>query len=322
LIYQLLVGDHPFPDSSNAELVVKHLNEPLPYVRDSRPELPAAVDGVIQRATAKDPADRYPHAIALAVDFRRAMQLEAELPVVSEEDIYNPYKGLRAFQVADADDFFGRTALTSQLLAQLASPGAAGRFLAVVGPSGSGKSSVVKAGLVPALRKGALPASDHWFIVEMHPGAHPVNELALALLSISADPELKLVEQLKKDKNGLLTAAKSALPDEQGELLLVIDQFEELFSLVESEEERSGFLEILHTAVTNAESRVRLVLTLRADFYDRPLMYPEFGKLLEKSTAVVLPLSPDELQQAIQKPAERAGAVPRALHPVPMRAVA
>jgi energy-coupling factor transporter ATP-binding protein EcfA2 len=309
LLYQLLVGDHPFPDSSNVELVVKHLREALPYVRDSRPELPAALDGVIQRATAKDPTDRYPDAIALAVDFRRALQLEAELPEVPEEDMYNPYKGLRAFQVADAEDFFGREALTGQLLAQLASPGAAGRFLAVVGPSGSGKSSVVKAGLVPALRKGALPGSDQWFTVEMHPGAQPMNELALALLSISADPELKLVDQLKKGKNGLLGAAKSALPSGESELLLVVDQFEELFSLVEDEEERSRFLEILHTAVTNDESQVRLVLTLRADFFDRPLMHPDFGKLLEKSTTVVLPLSPDELEQAIQKPAERAGAV-------------
>ena len=157
LLYQLLVGDHPFPESSNAELVVKHLQEPLPYVREVRPELPAALDGVIQRATAKDPAGRYPDALSLATDFRRALQLDAELPEVPEEEMYNPYKGLRAFQVADAGDFFGREALTGQLLAHLASPGIDGQFLAVVGPSGSGKSSVVKAGLLPALQKGDLP---------------------------------------------------------------------------------------------------------------------------------------------------------------------
>jgi len=80
LIYELLVGGHPFPDTSAAELVVKHLQEPLPYVRDSHPELPAALDGVIQRATAKNPVDRYPDAIALAADYRRALELEAELP--------------------------------------------------------------------------------------------------------------------------------------------------------------------------------------------------------------------------------------------------
>ena len=309
LLYQLLVGDHPFPDSSNAELVVKHLQEPLPYVRDTHPELPAALDGVIQRATAKNPSDRYPDAPSLAEDFRRALQLETTLPEISEEELYNPYKGLRAFQVADADDFFGRDKLTGQLLAHLASPGSDGHFLAVVGPSGSGKSSVVKAGLLPALLKGALPGSDQWFITEMHPGSRPVNELALALLSISTDPQLDLVAQLKRDEQGLLEAARTALPTKESHLLLVIDQFEELFSLVEDETERTHFLELLHSAVTDAQGQVRVVLTLRADFYDRPLMYPDFGKLVEKHTVVVLPLAPEELEQAIQRPTERVGAV-------------
>ena len=309
LIYELLVGGHPFPDISSGELVAKHLSEPLPYVRESRPELPAAVDGVIQRATAKVPVDRYPDAMALAADYRRALELEVELPEVPEEEIYNPYKGLRAFQEADCDDFYGREALTGQLLAQLAHPGAGNRFLAVVGPSGSGKSSVVKAGLVPALRQGALPGSDAWYIVESHPGAQPMKEMELALLSISADPGANLGELLKKDEYGLLNAARMTLPKEASELLLVIDQFEELFILVENEEERNFFLESLHTAVSEPNSRLRVVITLRADFYDRPLMHPEFGKLVEERTAVVLPLSPEELEQAIQRPAERAGAV-------------
>jgi WD40 repeat protein/serine/threonine protein kinase len=309
LLYQLLVGEHPFPDSSNAELVVKHLQEALPYVRDTNPELPAALDGVIQRATAKDPADRYLDAVSLAADFRHALQLEGELPKVPEEEIYNPYKGLRAFQVSDADDFFGRETLTGQLLAHLASPGSAGHFLAVVGPSGSGKSSVVKAGLLPALSKGALPGSEQWFMVEMHPGPQPVNELALALLSISADPDLDLTEILNQDRDGLSKAVKSALPSGESELLLVIDQFEELFSLVDDEEKRSRFLELLHTAVTDEDSQVRVVLTLRADFYDWPLMHPDFGRLVEGHTVVVLPLTPEELGEAIQRPAERAGAV-------------
>ena len=309
LLYQLLVGDHPFPDSSNAELVVKHLQEPLPYVRDAHPELPAALDGVIQRATAKNPSDRYPDAPSLAEDFRRALQLETTLPEISDEELYNPYKGLRAFQVADANDFFGRGKLTGQLLAHLASPGTDGHFLAVVGPSGSGKSSVVKAGLLPALLKGALPGSDQWFFTEMHPGSRPVNELALALLSISADPEINLSEQLKRDEQGLLEAARTALPTKESQLLLVIDQFEELFSLVEDETERTHFLDLLHSAMTDAQGQVRVVITLRADFYDRPLMYPDFGKLVEKHTVVVLPLAPEELEQAIQKPTERVGAV-------------
>ena len=93
----------------------------------------------------------------------------------------NPYKGLRAFEEADAADFFGREALTERLVERLRET----RFLAVVGPSGSGKSSVVRAGLVPALRRGALPGSESWPIVEMFPGAYPLEELEAALTRVA-----------------------------------------------------------------------------------------------------------------------------------------
>ena len=160
VLYELLTGMHPFAETPTGALIVKHVNEPLPLAREKRTELPVEVDEVIQKATAKAPEARYPDALTLASEFRRALQLEIALPAVPESEIYNPYKGLRAFQEADADDFFGREALTGQLLARLAEPGEGGRFLAVVGPSGSGKSSVVKAGLLPALRKGGLPGSE------------------------------------------------------------------------------------------------------------------------------------------------------------------
>jgi WD40 repeat protein len=309
VVYELLTGKHPFPDTSTAELVVKHLQEPLPYVRSSYPELPAALDGVIQRATAKNPSDRYATASALAGDLRRALQLEAGFAELPLAELYNPYKGLRAFQESDSDDFFGREKLTGQLLAHLATPGVDGRFLAVVGPSGSGKSSVVKAGLIPALRKGALPGSKMWFVVEMHPGMQPMKELELALVSISADPHIQLSEMLNQDRYGLLEAVRSALPGEESELLLVIDQFEELFSLVEDDGERIRFLQSIYSAVTDRQGNLRVVITLRADFYDKPLMHPEFGRLVEERTAVVLPLSPEELESAVRRPAERVGAV-------------
>jgi hypothetical protein len=309
LLYELLVGDHPFPDTSTGELVTMHLTQPLPYVRDTHPELPAAVDGVIQRATAKNPADRYPSALSLAQDFRRALALEVEPVEISEAELYNPYKGLRAFQEADCDDFFGREALTGQLLAQLAAPGQAGRFLTVVGPSGSGKSSAVKAGLLPALRNGDLPGSEGWFIVEMHPGSQPFKELELALLGIATDPEVDLGQILSQDGEGISRAVITALPGEQSELLLVIDQFEELFILVQDERMRTHFIDNLYAAVSDPQSRLRVMLTLRADFYDRPLMYPDFANLVEKRTAVVLPLTTEELEQAIQGPVGRVGAV-------------
>src|SRR5213078_3517757 len=112
----------------------------------------------------------------------------------------NPYKGLRAFGQADAADFFGRSVLTQQLLERLAEEDAEARFLAVVGPSGSGKSSVVRAGLLPALRRGGLPGSEQWFVIEMLPGAHPLEELEAALLRIAVNPPESLLGQLREEE--------------------------------------------------------------------------------------------------------------------------
>ncbi len=226
-------------------------------------------------------------------------------------EVANPYKGLRAFQEADAADFFGREALTERLLERMAETGKLSSFLAVVGPSGSGKSSVVRAGLIPALRQGkfpGLPGSERWLIVEMLPGGHPFEELDAVLLSIAAKPPATLKDVLGEDERGLIRAAKRVLPrDESVELVLLIDQFEEVFTLVEDEPTRVRFLENLYSAVSDPRSRLRLVVTLRADFFDRPLLYPDPGELMRQRTAVVLPLAADELERAIVKPAKRVG---------------
>jgi WD40 repeat protein/type II secretory pathway predicted ATPase ExeA len=316
VLYELLVGGHPFPDTPTGELVVKHLSQPLPLVRDQRPDVPAEVDEVIQKATSKDPTKRYPGALTMAAAFRRALRLEVGLPAVPEGEITNPYKGLRAFQEADANDFFGREALTGQLLARLIQtpspalplPGGGRRFLAVVGPSGSGKSSVVKAGLLPALRKGALPGSEQWFITEMVPGVHPLEELELALFRIASRPDVNIAEQLERDERGLLRAARLVLP-QGGELVLVVDQLEEVFTLVPDPKTAAFFLQSLYEAVVDPKTPLRVVVTLRADFYDRPLMHPDFSRLMQARTEVVVPLSPEELEHAIRAPAEQVGAL-------------
>jgi DNA-binding SARP family transcriptional activator len=93
-------------------------------------------------------------------------------------EVPNPYKGLHAFREADADDFFGREALIDRLITRLSEDVEGARFMALVGPSGCGKSSLAKAGLIPALRRGALPNSEKWIIMEMIPGSHPFEEVA------------------------------------------------------------------------------------------------------------------------------------------------
>ncbi|MEX2457506.1 MAG: hypothetical protein WD770_00795 [Actinomycetota bacterium] len=254
-----------------------------------------AVQVVRVRAEAEDPAEE--------IAFRRALGSSAALlvPVVPGVMVPNPYKGLRPFEEGDAPDFFGREELTQQLVERLGQT----RFLAVVGPSGSGKSSVVRAGLIPALRGGALPGSKDWPIVDMLPGPRPLDELEAALLRVAVNPPNSLMEQLERDDHGLGRAVKRVLPADGSELVLLIDQFEEVFTLVQEESTRTAFLESLEAAVADPHSRLRVVITLRADFYDRPLLYRGFAELLRSRVEVVVPLSPEELERAISEPARR-----------------
>ena len=319
MMYELLTGTVPFRGPTPIEIMHQHLTAPMPPLAANRGGLPKALDDVIERATAKDPFERYTNVENLIADFRHAIGVEWQIstsetatiispPVVSLTAADNPYKGLRAFNEFDAADFFGRETLTQGLLARLGEGGDLARFLAVAGPSGSGKSSVVKAGLIPALRRGGLPGSENWFIIEMMPGTNPFEELEAALLRMAVNPPSSLLDQLREDKRGLLRAVNRCLPDDPAvELVLVIDQFEELFTLVQEEALRVHLLESLVTAALDERSRVRIVITLRADFVDRPLNYVDFGDLLRQRTEFVLPLTPDELERAILSPAERVG---------------
>ncbi|HWO69452.1 MAG TPA: BTAD domain-containing putative transcriptional regulator [Actinomycetota bacterium] len=307
VLYEILAGRHPFADAPPEEVVAKHLTEPVPSIRAFRPDLPRAVDEVIAVATAKASADRSPDARAMASAFRAALvPAVVRTPATPSTEIRNPYKGLRPFLEPDAADFFGREALVSELVARLVEQGDGSRFLGVVGPSASGKSSLVRAGLLPALRAGAVEGSDRWFLLEMHPGTYPLEELASALMRIAVHPPSDLVERLAQDDLGLVSVAEEMLPP-GSDLLLVIDQFEELFTLVDAEDVRARFLGIVVAAATEPTSRVRIVCTLRADFYDRPLAYAGPAGLMKSRTVTVTPLVPEELQRAVVGPAEGVG---------------
>jgi DNA-binding SARP family transcriptional activator/ABC-type glycerol-3-phosphate transport system substrate-binding protein len=218
----------------------------------------------------------------------------------------SPYKGLEAFAESDTGHFFGRERLIERMLARLGGGGPVVRFLAVVGPSGSGKSSVVNAGLVPALRAGGVPGSDQWFIVTMTPGVHPFESMERALTKVAVKSPVMLLEQLLAEPAGLRRAVEMILPDQISPLILVIDQFEELYT-VAADDERAAFTEALVEAIAHHRSRLRVVITLRADFYDHPLAAPGLGELLRDHTELVTPMTASELELAISRPAVAAG---------------
>lgn len=305
VLYEMLAGRRPFADElSITELIEKQLHDPLPPLDWTALNDFEALNAVIQRATQKNPEHRFVNALSMAAAFRQARSARSAPPVPdSTIEPENPYKGLRAFGEADAADFYGREALIQRLLSRLGE----GYFLAVIGPSGSGKSSVVRAGLLPALRRGLLPGSENWYLVEIRPGADPFQNLETALLSVAGQP-VALRDALASPEDGILQAVRAVLPtDGAVKLLIVIDQFEEVFTLLEDEAERLRFLNSLSSAVKALAGRLSIVVTLRADFLDRPLLYADFGDLIRRYNEFVLPLSSDELRRTIIRPAERAG---------------
>lgn len=314
VLFEAATGELPYGDlSSHAAAVRAQLEEPVPPPSTLRLGVPAWVDEVVAGATAKDPSDRFGSIDALldAVPAEGAIESgggprRAGVTLVGAA-LRNPFKALRAFGEADSGDFHGREGLVQRLVDVLARPGAAGRLLAVVGPSGSGKSSAVRAGLIPALRRGRVPNSERWFVTTMLPGRRPFEELEAALVRIAETAPGPLVELMTAGERGIARAVNQVLVDEDAELVVVIDQFEELFTHTVDDAERQRFLDGLVSAITEPRSRLRVVVTIRADFWDRPLAHPHLAPLVDAAAVTVTPLSPEELEHAIVEPVEAQG---------------
>jgi DNA-binding SARP family transcriptional activator/WD40 repeat protein len=293
LVYRTLTGFDPFGATQRVDR--------FPLVSAHRPEL-LALDGVLARAGAAAPGDRYPDLTAFARSFAGAVGHPVVQPVATRRPTTNPYKGLRAFGEADADDFFGRGRVVDQLLALLAAGDRRSRFLTVIGASGSGKSSVVRAGLLPRLRRGAIPGSENWYVAAMVPGRSPFDACAEALTTVASGPTAAAMD-VRRD--GIAATVRRVLPTE-AVVVLVVDQFEELFTLTTDEVTRRAFIDQLMQLCSDPTSCVRVVATLRADFYDRPLADHGLGQLVVAGAVPLIGMSPPELEQAIVEPAARA----------------
>lgn len=231
-----------------------------------------------------------------------------------EHPIPNPFKGLEAFQQTDAQFFFGREELIRKILDKLDAPDKPyGRFVAVVGASGSGKSSLVRAGVIPAVRAGKIANSEQWPLFIFTPGAKPLEALATRLLPLlpGRDSDSALQSVLKTlqapaQLNRLVQEALSDMPT-NGRLLMVIDQFEEVFTRA-TETERAPFLAAIHHAATSTDSRAAIIITMRADFFDRLSAYPSLAQLFEQDNLVIVTeMTPTNLLRSIEGPAEAVG---------------
>lgn len=222
----------------------------------------------------------------------------------------SPYRGLRPFREEDASLFFGREAFTHRLAEVTSRQG----FVAVVGPSGSGKSSVVRAGLVPQLRRPDSGA--RWDILSMVPGRFPVRALAAAMLS-KLEPEMgpaerlrevpRLAEGLIRRDVSLGDVAKAALAADPGtnRLLLVVDQWEELYTITEDPADRELFIQSIMDA--SAADALTVVVTMRGDFYGKAIANRQLADRLQQGVVNLSTMTRSELQSAIVKPAGQVG---------------
>ncbi|GAB1544186.1 caspase family protein [Scytonema sp. NUACC21] len=213
-----------------------------------------------------------------------------------------PYMGLTAFSEEDSQYFYGRETLIQQLLHQLANSS----FLTVVGASGSGKSSVVQAGLIPNLRLGKqIPNSDGWWIGTLRPGSRPLETLALCMGQGLSSSSPSLLEGILYQ--GVESFVYWMRSKSEPMVVLVIDQFEELFTLAPALD-REKFLELVLGAVQYASDRFKLIVTLRADFISPCLEIPELAKVLQESSVLVPSgLSLDDYRHVIVNPAQQVG---------------
>ncbi|MFE2607772.1 WD40 repeat domain-containing protein [Streptomyces mirabilis] len=255
------------------------------------------------RACAGDPAEWEARWRATAAELAAEEPAES-LPEAPADGRRSPYAGLAAFQPEDAERFFGRERLTDDLVTRVRDH----RFLAVFGASGSGKSSLLRAGLLP--RVGAIaPGKGAWRTVLLVPGPHPLEECAARLAAPSGGSAIALSEELQDKPRALhLTALQILAGQPAGsELLLVVDQFEEVFTLCTSARERAAFIAALITAAQAANSRTRVVIGVRADFYARCSEHPDLVEALRDAQMLVGPMTTDELRRAISRPAVQAG---------------
>lgn len=223
--------------------------------------------------------------------------------LASNRSATNPFLGLRSFGTDDASRFFGRETLIAEMGQNVQSGG----LVALVGASGSGKSSAIHAGLIPMLAKNALEGSDQWLIASMVPGTQPFAELDAALVHAASDTPGSFAEYLRSGDEGLVAAAHHLLPDNESHLLLIIDQLEELFTLDVEPTERDRFLANIVTAADDSQQRVTVVVAVRSDFCARHRSHPAFGSRLDAGSIAVAPLSAEELEAAALRPAHEQG---------------
>jgi len=293
ILWQLIAGQRP----------------PHPHaVVDSLSTMPPNWREVLETGMALDPSARFTsmqnwRSAMHDVLTREAAESEPRTTVAQRQSAKScPYKGLASYQPEDAHRFYGREVLIDELVRRIQLQ----KVLIVGGPSGSGKSSLVRAGLIPALKAGAIMGSDSWRIVLLTPGRDPMAELYFHLAKALPDGVRFPVSLEDLMTRPSLARHLGQMDEAERPLVLCIDQFEELFTLAPAAQ-RNKLIEALSAMTDPAHSSVRLVIAVRADFYAACAQIPWLAERITVNQVLVGPMTDAELRRAITEPARRAG---------------
>jgi serine/threonine protein kinase len=307
ILFQMLTGRHPLETlGGDPRAWVTDLDSPLPSLRNESTDVPPELADVVDKCLKKRRDERFPDAAALL----RALEpfTPGRFARGSKQVESGPYAGLRAFQEEDAGRFFGR----SREIAALATRIRDTPLMATVGPSGIGKSSLIRAGVVPALKT----SGEQWEALVLRPGRDPMAALAgLLAPRVSSSPtpvedigaQKELAKRFETEPGYLGSALRSIARRGNKRVLLFIDQFEELYTLGTEPAERRAFTAALSGAADDATSPVRVVASIRADFLGRIAEDPHFMNELSKGLFFLGPPTADGLREAITQPADMAG---------------
>ncbi|HEY5924672.1 MAG TPA: protein kinase [Kofleriaceae bacterium] len=304
ILYEMLAGKHPLEPVTQGRLfgAAAALDEPMPSLGSDMPGLPDRMVQIVARCLAKRKADRYATAADLLADLEPLLPSRSGRSLAGDE---SPYPGLTAFQESDANRFFGRKPDIAAAVAKLRDTPLVG----VVGPSGVGKSSFVRAGVVPALKS----SGEAWEVLIVRPGRYPLSALASTVeqLRDSRDSDPLLgddVTFLLRNEPGTFGARlRARARKRRTQIIVFVDQHEELYTLVPDAGERLAFTACLAGASDDPSGPVRVVVAIRSDFLDRAAEDRRFVEELARGLVFLQPPNRAGLEAALTQPLEMVG---------------
>ncbi len=307
LLHRMICGRHPLHPLDGNQLVVTAMLElPMPSMAEAAPpNVPRELIQIVDRCLLKNKEQRWQSVAELMQALLPFMPGRRTAELQLDE---TPYAGLSSFQEADAGKFFGRNREIQAMVTRIRDQ----PLMAVVGSSGVGKSSFVRAGLVPALKR----SGEQWETLVIRPGRKPMEALGAIISPMVATAvnlvdeiieQKKLVEKLREEPGHLGHLLRGRARRDSRRIMLFVDQFEELYTQVADAEERAAFTACLSAIADDATSPLRVVLSIRSDFLDRVAEDQQFVDQLTQGLFFLGPPNREGLRDAILQPAELAG---------------